>query len=959
MSKNQFLGIAALSLFHLSSFAGEIATTRSFTPILSQGYISERQALAGECLTGTPIFEGSPEASISYASSISEQQLASELGISAGGKARFGVVQVSAAANFYNSSKSDGFSISAIYTGTYFFKNRILKNPQLKPEYKVYIDNLNVDKWREACGDEFVVQQSLGAKLFFSIRIDFLSEQEKTAFAANFSFDAPLVSANASINRAISGLSKRTKITINVLQIGGKVDKITEIFQGSNANAGNAAANSYRFVQCSSGQLAHCQQVLEQAISYATNTQTGFPSQISPNFLADPSTDGGPAVLSSTTQSYRAANIFMDLTPELDLQMKLSRQLISQKYEQTYGQYAQARRLIRQSVVRLSPNQRERLSEMESYLFLALQRITESGLRCYQYPKQCSSAYSELDEQLPNGVKLFEERAFRIEAETFAQFCYLGQSGLSKKPLANTINALLKHAQIMSPDLFVAPYDGATVDECSAAELAFLRSTSLKLDNLGIEDLRPVAVLTQLTKLSLKANALVDVCQLAQLKNLDFLDLSNNSLVDVSCLAQLGQLQELNLSDNQIENIRGFESLNALKVLDLRNNAQALRCPFSETNRCLIADFRSNNFFINIDKSTQLPRAGHATALLHDNRVLIVGGVNFGQFSPIRSEIYEPENTKFRSIGEQTLLRYHHSATTLQNGDVLIVGGFPKKASHSAEIFSAKQESFSQTSHSPQIARASHSATLLADGRVLIAGGWSNNMGIFTGIDATSTAEIYDPKTQIFTRLASMSTPRASHRASLLKDGRVLISGGFFPDGSLSSAEIFDPKTNSWKVLRSRMSKARGNHTAIILPDGRVFIAGGFNGLLALDNAEIFDPALERFTALRQKMNDARGEHEAVLLSDGRMVFFGGRSSSEKINDLDAISISGVHSSAEIYDPSSQLFTRLPQTMKAPRALTSAVQYRPDRVILIGGVGALASYSAELFEYSADWLKRR
>ncbi|MEI6806008.1 MAG: hypothetical protein WCK49_05820, partial [Myxococcaceae bacterium] len=50
--------------------AAEIPTTRGFTPMLGQGYLSERQSLVGECLTGTAVFEGSPEASISYTSSI-------------------------------------------------------------------------------------------------------------------------------------------------------------------------------------------------------------------------------------------------------------------------------------------------------------------------------------------------------------------------------------------------------------------------------------------------------------------------------------------------------------------------------------------------------------------------------------------------------------------------------------------------------------------------------------------------------------------------------------------------------------------------------------------------------------------------------------------------------------------------------------------------------------------------
>ena len=83
-----------LAFFLVSiAYATEIPTTRNLTPMLGQGYLSERQSLAGECLKGEIVSEGSPEASISYASSISEQQLASELGLAAGAKARLGVIQ--------------------------------------------------------------------------------------------------------------------------------------------------------------------------------------------------------------------------------------------------------------------------------------------------------------------------------------------------------------------------------------------------------------------------------------------------------------------------------------------------------------------------------------------------------------------------------------------------------------------------------------------------------------------------------------------------------------------------------------------------------------------------------------------------------------------------------------------------------------------------------------------------
>ncbi|MEI6806119.1 MAG: kelch repeat-containing protein, partial [Myxococcaceae bacterium] len=790
-------------------------------------------------------------------------------------------VQASASASFLNASHSDAFSISAIYTGTYFFKNRIFKNPKLN------IENQNMEQWREACGTEFVEQQSLGAKLFFSIRIDFLSEEEKNSFAASFSFDTPLASASASVHRAVANLSKKTRVTINVLQIGGKVDRITEIFQTKSKES-----KAYQFVQCSSGQLEQCQKVLEQAVSYATDTDTGFPSQISPDFLSNPTADGGPAVLSSTTQSYRTANIFIEVTPELNSQIKLSRQLISQKYETAYKQYTRVGRLTRDGVIRLSPRQREKFVSMENHLFDFLQRAADASMRCYETPKQCGAADEDLSDSLYN------ESDFLVEPEIFSQYCDLGQSPLAQKSLSSTIVNMLRVAQQLEPDLFIPPYEGATVDVCHAAELVYARATSLSFSGIHLEDLRPLLLMTHL-------------------KNLD-------------------------LSDGHIQDFSRFSTFINLEKLDMRNNEPGAACPFADKTRCIQADFRTNNSFIPIHKTTQIPRISHTATQLDNDDILIAGGM-----SVLRAEIYDAKTGEFRLIGEQCQRRYYHSATKLNNGNVLLVGGFGKNASESAEVFEHHGVKFSLTAQAPLFNRAQHTATLLSDGRVLIVGGWSNTLGFFTGMEATSTVEIYDPQTQRFTQVDSMNTPRASHRAILLKNNKVLITGGYAPEGSLTTAEIYDPVKNEWLLVNSHMHYGRSEHTATLLQNGHVLIAGGFT-----NQAEIFDPKTETFNMLAHTMNESRGEHEALPLSDGRVVIFGGRQENLFNVDLDGKTVEGGHATAEIFDPNSMLFTKLGKQMMGPRTIFTATQVTPNRILLVGGMGGLASYSAELFEYA-------
>ncbi|MEJ7673503.1 MAG: kelch repeat-containing protein [Chitinophagaceae bacterium] len=69
-----------------------------------------------------------------------------------------------------------------------------------------------------------------------------------------------------------------------------------------------------------------------------------------------------------------------------------------------------------------------------------------------------------------------------------------------------------------------------------------------------------------------------------------------------------------------------------------------------------------------------------------------------------------------------------------------------------------------------------------------------------------------------------MKTRRAAHTATLLKNGHVLVCGGF-ASSTLSSAEIYDPKSKIFKPVEN-MSIPRSGHTATLLPDGKVLIAG-------------------------------------------------------------------------------------------------------------------------------------
>jgi len=116
--------------------------------------------------------------------------------------------------------------------------------------------------------------------------------------------------------------------------------------------------------------------------------------------------------------------------------------------------------------------------------------------------------------------------------------------------------------------------------------------------------------------------------------------------------------------------------------------------------------------------------------------------------------------------------------------------------------------------------RDSHTATLLADGKVLVASGL---LGLL------ASAELYDPASGTWTKTGSLANARQSHTATLLANGKVLVAGGFSNiGGDLASAELYDPASGTWTETGS-LANARYDHTGTLLADGKVLVAGGLN----------------------------------------------------------------------------------------------------------------------------------
>jgi hypothetical protein len=224
------------------------------------------------------------------------------------------------------------------------------------------------------------------------------------------------------------------------------------------------------------------------------------------------------------------------------------------------------------------------------------------------------------------------------------------------------------------------------------------------------------------------------------------------------------------------------------------------------------------------------------------------------------------------AIADMPTPRAAHSATRLSDGQVLLAGGCTADGceegiSGDALLFDPATTTFAATGNLLQ-PRVGHRAIALQDGSVLLFGGW-------TADGATASVERYVPATGRFEAAGELLHARDGCSATLLADGTVLVAGGYA--GSMqrmADAERFDPRTGR-SVAVGALATARMAHTATLLPDGRVLVAGGSSDShTALASLEIFDPATSHFTTAGT-LARARHKHAAVALGD-RVLLLGG-----------------------------------------------------------------------------------
>lgn len=340
------------------------------------------------------------------------------------------------------------------------------------------------------------------------------------------------------------------------------------------------------------------------------------------------------------------------------------------------------------------------------------------------------------------------------------------------------------------------------------------------------------------------------------------------------------------------------------------------------------------------DWKLALPVEGASASMVLDGKILLVGGKSENDASSKTAiQIIDPETGELKHILNLKYPRENAIQWTLDDGSVLVTGG----GSSQIELISADLKSVSVIGEGPEFAINSAHYGRLEDGSFLWVGYMENSfqfhfyrfvpatqeivfLGAVGGLHPGNAISIYPDGNVVVSggqtgsyingvipivtnaihlikpltmntswsnflrkidskyggvKIAKMESKVFNHQQTLLKDGRIVISGGEEGSDSENEVGVYDPRTRKYKKIGS-LSKDRAHHVATLLHDGRVLVTGGYSDSGGgVSEVEIIDPDLETVKPVGYLAETRYGHTVSEISGDG-VVIIGGRNTDSR-----------------------------------------------------------------------------
>ena len=245
--------------------------------------------------------------------------------------------------------------------------------------------------------------------------------------------------------------------------------------------------------------------------------------------------------------------------------------------------------------------------------------------------------------------------------------------------------------------------------------------------------------------------------------------------------------------------------------------------------------------------SLSSPRYIHTSTVLSSSQLVLTGGYTTGIPSVMvaSSDMIDTSFNSLFTAGSNTMneVRIYHTATLLGNNSdlVLVAGGYNGGVLSSAYLYHGSSNAFVSLGTGVALlpARYAHAATYLPPpiNKVLITGG-------VVSPSASGLMTLFDVVTLTFTTLSTTLThPRYYHTATLLPNGKVLVTGGY-STSAMVTCELIDPSMNFTVTSAASLVTPRFVHTATLIPDndnGTVLVCGGYISIgNSIDSCELY-----------------------------------------------------------------------------------------------------------------------
>lgn len=972
--------ISTMLLLANSLYASSIPVTlenKNIRPV-GAGYNSRSSTLFQACVdnslesetTGPVVTTQNASGSFNLRLEASQESLSKKLGVDVGGKYRSGVTEYSASAEFLKESKSNGFSIAYNYASEHLYQETMnaSRSRPISPLPGFSEIVLSRDIFFERCGDEFVWMRDRAARLLININVSFVTKSERTRFAAKFGISSPVTKFDASFENDMKEFSSNNQMSVRVIQIGGDPSRIGQVLCPKKSDGQvdeECSKNAGAIVNCSFGNIAVCSGLIANAIAYA-NAQDGdnFPSQIRGGKNYD--------VVALHTAPYvqLGSPYLTPPTAQNQIELQVALKQLSDIFETQYRLWAYADKLYTGRAPRLTSRQKNEMEVLRSMLDKNMRRASLGINYCYDLGYQkCQTevdqvkAFIGLDRQ--GDIDDQNERKIEAltKAESFVQYCDMSDD--EHPELKVTMNTLKAYAVAV-----LGNHSDTVTKGDSCFNLAEWYKAQKVIDlsgypSLKLGDLRPFSLLTNLEKLDLSGKNVRDISDLGSLVNLEELKLDNNYIENLDALKNMRKLRELSIKNNKIAQ-DAFNALSSLSTpygslvyIDARGNADKMTCPLSSPNQCKLLNFNNAvNVVPTFNKCSMM--IGHGSAPLDETATLSTGGYSLDGKTYYTNTMQLVTNSGCQPLPNKMIYpRAMHTMTKLPDGRIVAIGG------HTNTIEVIDPVTFTSTLVKDVMSdyRSMHTATLLPDGRILIIGGFFDKIDMRTRTTkVSSSVDIFNPATMKLERFGKMHIPRTEHTATLLKDGRVLVLGGYSEGSMINIAEIINVKYKTIETLEEPLNVGRNSHSAILLPNGNVAILGGYvwateikegettEYMKGTSKIEIFDAENETFELTSEELIPARGSMQTWTLPDGKIMLIGGEKEGAFFDGIQ-ISVKSVAREIQVFDPDSYGIYDVAK-LNVGRLLFTATQLKNRSVVIFGGAGEESAFnSSEVILY--------